>query len=29
LELTAPALADEPHELTELGRFDRLAASPV
>ena len=28
LELTAPALADDPHELATLGRFERLAASP-
>jgi class 3 adenylate cyclase/pimeloyl-ACP methyl ester carboxylesterase len=28
LELTAPALVDDPHELAALGRFERLAASP-
>lgn len=28
LELTAPALADDPHELAAMGRFERLAASP-
>ena len=28
LELTAPALADDPHELAALGRFERLAANP-
>jgi class 3 adenylate cyclase/pimeloyl-ACP methyl ester carboxylesterase len=28
LELTAPALADDPYELEALGRFERFAASP-
>jgi class 3 adenylate cyclase/pimeloyl-ACP methyl ester carboxylesterase len=28
LELTAPALADDPRELEMLGRFERFAASP-
>jgi class 3 adenylate cyclase/alpha-beta hydrolase superfamily lysophospholipase len=28
LELTAPALADDPYELEGLGRFERFAASP-
>ncbi len=28
LELTAPALADDPHELAAMGRVERLAASP-
>jgi class 3 adenylate cyclase len=28
LELTAPALADDPHELEALGRYERYAASP-
>jgi class 3 adenylate cyclase/pimeloyl-ACP methyl ester carboxylesterase len=28
LELTAPALADDPHELEAMGRFERFAASP-
>jgi class 3 adenylate cyclase/pimeloyl-ACP methyl ester carboxylesterase len=28
LELTAPALADDPHELEGMGRFERFAASP-
>jgi class 3 adenylate cyclase/pimeloyl-ACP methyl ester carboxylesterase len=28
LELTGPALADDRHELAELGRFERFAASP-
>ncbi len=28
LELTAPALADDPHELEVVGRFERFAASP-
>jgi class 3 adenylate cyclase len=28
LELTAPALADDPYELEAMGRFERFAASP-
>jgi pimeloyl-ACP methyl ester carboxylesterase len=28
LEVTAPSLADDPHELEGIGRFERFAASP-